>query len=151
MKTLSRPLLVFALVAAMVRTSCGDEVLLHSGPSVSTEVSSFASRDQVGEELHFLKQFFIASETVEKLPSLDLLHQAAPISAARAIELAAATVDLGDRKIFNVKRLELLVATATRRPVDYYIIEMLVNGSSEHRAVLMDGTVLKPRLTRVGK
>lgn len=151
MQTLPRPLFVFAFLVAMVRISFGGEVLLHSGPMVSTPVSSLASRDKDGEELNFLKQFFIGSEELEILPSSASENESAPISAIRAIELATQSVDMGGRRSFNVKRMELLVSATAPKSINYYLVEMQVNGSTEHRVVLMDGSVIKPRLKRVGK
>ncbi|MES2438158.1 MAG: hypothetical protein V4584_03790 [Verrucomicrobiota bacterium] len=148
MKIHSRPLLAGLLLACIVSNASGGEVLLHSGPEISTEVSSYGSRESAGPELRFLKQFFIASEVLDKLPSPDIANESAPVSAVRAIDLASRSVDLGERRSFNVTRLELLRTNtpALGKPVDYYLVEMRVNGSTEHRVVLMDGTVLKSRL-----
>lgn len=142
---------IASLILALASGALGAEVLLHDGPDVSTSIESFSKTGDVKEDLVFRKQFFISHSTLETLPGvIDQITDPA-ISATRAIETAKETVDLGQKKGFRVVRLEFLTTTTTPKPVDFYLIEMLVNGSAEHRIVLMDGSVLKPRLKQVGK
>lgn len=152
MKTINLHSHVLALSALMMLNSSGGEVLLHIGPLVSIPTSSFAYRDADSEDLTFEKQFHVSSEVLSKAPAAGLKNQSAPVSAARAIELASQSVYQGQTKSFNVRRLELLIsATVTSQQLDYYLIEMEVNGSTEHRIVLMDGSVIKPTLKKVEK
>lgn len=150
MKIAASHFIAFTLHLAFAGFSSGGEILLHSGPNVSTPVSSLASPETTSEELEFIKQFFIDSELLEKLPSRIDTTMPAPLSAIHAIELASKSDDLDKSRMFVVKRLEFLTS-ATQKTVDFYLIEMQVNGSSEHRIVLMDGTILKPRLKLMGK
>ncbi|RYD19532.1 MAG: hypothetical protein EOP88_18595 [Verrucomicrobiaceae bacterium] len=122
-----------------------EEVLFHEGPEISVGVESLAGNKESERELIFRKQFFIDSEALRKLPdTIDAVTNPA-IDATRAIDAAKATVDLEQRNVFRVVRLDLL-RSKTEIAVDFYLIEMVVNGSTEHRIVLMDGTVLSPRL-----
>ncbi|GAA5120000.1 hypothetical protein JIN84_21015 [Luteolibacter yonseiensis] len=147
MRTNSFLFLVSTLLAGL---SSAGEVLLHNGPTVSTPVSSMESPEKTSKELEFIKQFFIDTGLLEKLPPAIDTTASAPLGAIRAIELAGKSDDLDKSRAFVVKRLEFLT-TATAKRVDFYLVEMQVNGSTEHRIVLMDGTVLKPRLKNVGK
>lgn len=124
------------------------EVLIHSGPMVSMPISSLSSPERDSEELNFIKQFFIDSKQLAALPPPS---KPVPISAERAIELAKKTVDPGGSvRTFSVEKHELLTATVgDSKSIEYYLIEMRVNGSTEHRIVLMDGVVIKSRLKRV--
>lgn len=140
----------FTLFTYLAGFSSGGEVLLHSCPTISIPVSSLSSPERTSEELVFLKQFFISSEALEQLPHAIDTTTSAPLSAIRALELATASDGIDKSRSFVVKRLEL-IASATPKPVDFYLIEMLANGSTEHRIVLMDGSVLKPRLKNTGK
>lgn len=152
MKTIPLHSHVLALFALIVLSSPGEEVLLHTGPTVSTPISSSASLDNTTEELTFVKQFHIDSDALSKLPAAGLTNASAPVSAARAIELASRSVIVGEPRSFNVRRLELLVSSTTLpKRIDYYLIEMEMNGTAEHRIILMDGSVIKPRLKKAGK
>lgn len=133
--------------------TCGvraEEVMIHEGPEMSVGVQSLAGFKESDRELVFRKQFLVDSVRLSELSQSGVPYNKADLSAIKAIEAATATVDLGQRKDFKVTRLELLKSPAPQ-PVDFYLIEMLVNGSTEHRIVLMDGTVIKPRLKQVGK
>lgn len=147
MRTTSFLFLVSTLLSGL---SSGGEVLLHNGPTVSTPISSMESPETTSEELEFLKQFFIDTELLEKLPQAIDTTASAPLGAIRAIELAGKSGDLDKSRAFVVKRLEFLTSTTPKR-VDYYLVEMQVNGSTEHRIVMMDGTVLEPRLKSEGR
>lgn len=138
--------ILFTLLTSVLMA---EEVLLHQGPEISVGVESLAGNKESERELIFRKQFFIDSDALRKLPgTVDSITNPA-VEATAAIDAAKATVDLGQRKIFRVVRLDFL-RSETASPVDFYLIEMVVNGSSEHRIVLMDGTVLTPRLKRKG-
>jgi hypothetical protein len=141
---------LFLFSTLLTGLSLAGEVLFHTGPTVSTPVSSLESPEKTSEELEFIKQFFIDSGLLEKLPPAIDTTASAPLGAIRAIELAGQSGDLDKSRTFVVKRLEFLTSTTPKR-VDFYLVEMQVNGSTEHRIVLMDGTVLKPRLKNVGK
>jgi hypothetical protein len=126
-----------------------EDVLLHELPEIVMPIASLASAEKVGEELVFRKQFFIAGEVLEKLPAARMEIEDIPVGAAHAVEAAVRSLDFEGRG-FRVRRMELL-ASAGAKPVDFYLIEMLVNGSSEHRIVLMDGSVIRPRLRNIKK
>ncbi|RYD27258.1 MAG: hypothetical protein EOP87_21450 [Verrucomicrobiaceae bacterium] len=133
--------------------TCGvmaQDVMIHEGPEMSVGVESLAGSKESERELVFRKQFFVDRVHLSELARSGAPYKKLDLSAIKAIEVATATVDLGQRKDFKVVRLELLKST-TPQPVDFYLIEMLVNGSAEHRIVLMDGSVLKPRLKKIGK
>lgn len=148
MKTHLRGIATFlAILTCGVRA---EEVMIHQGPEMSVGVQSLAGSKESDRELVFRKQFFVDSSHLSELSQSGVPYKKPDLSAIKAIEVATATVDLGQRKDFKVTRLELL-KTTTSQPVDFYLIEMLVNGSTEHRIVLMDGTVIKPRLKQVGK
>ncbi|RYD42765.1 MAG: hypothetical protein EOP85_10845 [Verrucomicrobiaceae bacterium] len=136
--------IVFTLLTGALTA---EELLLHEGPEMSVGVDSLAGFEESAEELVFRKQFFIDSDVLRKLPgTVDTVTNPA-MDATGAIDAAKATVDLGQRNTFRVIRLDFL-RSKTVDTVDFYLIEMLVNGSTEHRIVLMDGSVIKPRLTR---
>jgi hypothetical protein len=150
MKIPALRLFVITLFIAISGACSAGEVLLHSCPSISIPVSSLSSPERTSKELVFLKQFFIGSEALEKLPHAIDITGSAPLGAVRALELATASDGIDKSRSFVVKRLEFLTS-ATPKPVDFYLIEMLANGSTEHRVVLMDGSIIKPRLKNVGK
>ncbi len=138
------PILVAIFISTFPAASAA-EILLHDGPDVSIALQSPSKAANVEDGLAFKKQFYVDPETLRKQPpTIDTLSNPAT-NASTAINAAKATVDLGQKETFRVVRLELLRST-TEKPVDFYLIEMLVNGSTEHRIVLMNGTVIKPRL-----
>ena len=143
---------IFLLLGLSNLRGLCEDVLLHRGPTVSTSISSSPTLDRNAEELVFVKEFHVDSSLLAKLPSTHLPPAAVPVSAERAIELAKKTVELGDSpRGFTVEKLELLTTKAgDSKTVEYYLIEMLVNGSSETRVVLMDGSVIRPQLKRAG-
>lgn len=145
MKTLI--LRITFVLATLSHAVTGQEVLFHEGPKVSTSVEVFAPSGTNSEELVFQKQFFIDRLVLARLSQSGAPLKVHSISAVDALRAAEGSVDLGQQKRFRVIRLEQLKSN-TPSPIDFYLIEMLVNGSTEHRIVLMDGTVLKPRLKK---
>jgi hypothetical protein len=149
MKTLLRGIIT-VLAILTCRVMAEDEVLIHDGPDVTTPIESLPKAGVIKEVMVFRKQFFLDRVHLSKFMQSGSPYKKHGLSAIKAIEAASATVDLGQRKNFKVVRLELLKSSVPQ-PVDYYLIEMLVNGSDEHRVVMMDGTVINPRLKRVTK
>ena len=131
------------------------EILIHSGPTVSTpdaELYSPEMDQSKTKELLFQYEFLIDYDKLKKLPDANSDRTNIAISAIRAIQLASSSVEVGDNGSLNVIRLELLTRSDKLiKPNDYYLITFILNGSEVHRVVLMDGSVLKPTLRRLDK
>ena len=131
------------------------EMLLHSGPTVSSPEASLYSTlpdaEKQGEELTFIYEFFMEWKTLATIP--ENRFGAEPFPAIKAIELASKSAEVVERDTpFPVKKLELLFCDASSKRIPYYLITLQTDDSAEtHRLVLMDGTVVKPRLRRIVK
>lgn len=154
MKSICRAI---GLIAAFALGHAGaGEILLHSGPTVSTpDLKLYSSLSPSGEgdqDLQFIYEFFLDEATLAKA-SREFDDSKTTLEAVKAIELASGSVEGGDpKKPFPVRKLELLVFEPGRRGVSYYLVSLLTNGTAEtHRIVLMNGTVVKPKLRRLGK
>ena len=135
----------------------GEEVLIHEGPSVSVPGLKVAGPAGRGEppEIVFIKQFFTDKKTAQRNQTQFDANKVRKISAARACELVMDSMkaDYGHNNPSIVK-FELLPSPDPEkfpRPIEYYLITIDVTGSEEHRVVLLDGTVLEPRLKPAGK
>ena len=95
------------------------------------------------------------ADLLKKQPSLSL-GQDPPLTAEKAIILAKDSIEkLGPRHEKFVTRLELhsqggLDPSDPRSRISFYLVEIVSNGNEIHRIVLMDGTVLKSSLRRLG-
>jgi len=145
---------VLACLALAFPCSAGaDEVLLHAGPTVAVPdalmLDPTRKADPKGDDLQFIYEFFIGMELLARLPHASNMP---PVSAAKAIELATASVEpKPEAGGLPVRQLELLEGIQAGKRVGYYLITLKVDQNAEtHRVVLMDGTVLKPKLRRLG-
>lgn len=149
----------FALAAITTILAFGHatakEVMIHSGPKVDTPEASLYSplpdSEKHGKDLTFIYEFFVEWETLAKIPQERF--EAEPFPASKAIELASKSAEVAEREaLFPVKKLELMFLEASSKRIPYYLVTLLTDGSAEtHRVVLMDGTVVKPRLRRIAK
>ena len=99
----------------------------------------------------FQREFFIARDVFASLPRASAEHENASLSAIEAIKLAEKNVDPA-RGLRSLKVTEVKLLTGPRpekRPVDYYLVSMLANGSEEHRIVLMNGDVISSKLREI--
>ncbi|MCU0795216.1 MAG: hypothetical protein MUF31_04690 [Akkermansiaceae bacterium] len=132
----------------------GEEILFHAGPPVetpaATQYTPFQERDSP-KLIKFQREFFIDREVLASLPMASADHENTALSAIKAIQLAEKDVDPdGVLRSLKVKEVKLLKASMIEnRPVDYYMISMLSNGSEEHRIVLMNGDVISSRLREI--
>lgn len=88
------------------------------------------------------------SEILAKMP--DDLYNPVPLSTTKAIELASKSAEVEERKDpFPVRKLELLTFEVGPKQIRYYLVTLMTDRSAEtHRVILMDGTVVKPRLRK---
>jgi hypothetical protein len=116
------------------------------------------AEDGAKEGIPFVREFFIGREQWENQRKVHAdLHEKPPLTAAKAMELAEASLDPsqsdGDDNVHVIK-LELHHRSVDdpRVPtlsISYYVVDFNVDGSEVQRLVLMDGTVVKSELTRV--
>ena len=133
-----------------------EELLIHNGPTVSTPDASLhsnipnAGRDV--KDLTFNYEFFVGTDKITKLLEVEF-RSPDPLPACKAIELASKSVELAERKTpFPVKKLEMLSYSSGSKQLRYYLITLATDESAEvHRVVLMDGTVVKPRMRNITK
>ena len=144
---------IVAIAAAMIFVHAGaKEILIHSGPTVSTpDLEPYTPHPSPGgseKELKFIYEFPVDSEILAKMPN-DHTNPV-PLSATKAIELASKSAEVEERKDpFPVRKLELLTFDVGPQPIRYYLVTLMTDRSAEtHRVVLMDGTVVKPKLRR---
>jgi hypothetical protein len=151
------PLKVAAVIAVMigaVSSARGGEFLFHTGPPVSTPASSpvtpFPTKGSP-KLINFQREFSIGRDVFASLPVAAAGSENLPISASEAINLAQKNVALvGSPRSFRVIEVKLLQGPLTEKHiVDYYLISMLINGSEEHRIVLMNGNVVSPKLREI--
>lgn len=142
------PLISCLIFAGVPSVRC-EELLLHEGPVFSTPGLRLKldSGEIPGEELKFRRMFYVDSKGLPRQVDPSSENGEPTVSAERAIHLVAKQDNLMKKAV--VTRLELL---ALHLPgfgkIDYYLIEYLDNGSTEHRIILMDERVLKPRLEK---
>lgn len=142
---------VIAAAMSFVHASA-KEILIHSGPTVSTpDLELYTPHPSPGrpeKELKFIYEFPVDSEILEKIPGDH--YNPVPLSATKAIELASKSAEVEKRKDpFPVRRLELLTFDLGPKQIRYYLVTLMTDNSAEtHRVVLMDGTVVKPKLRK---
>ena len=153
---MKRSFALAAITTVVALCSAGaKEVLIHSGPTVSSPEASLYSplpdAEKHGKDLTFIYEFFVEWEILGKVPQERF--GAEPLPASKAIELASKSAEVAERETpFPVKKLELLFLDASSKRIPYYLITLLTDGSAEtHRVVLMDGSIVKPRLRRIVK
>ncbi|MGB6221041.1 hypothetical protein [Haloferula sp.] len=130
----------------------GEEILIHQGPEFTTPALGVLHPEgsTPGETITYTKEFFVDSKVVPTLGRLDPENPAARVSAVRAIELATRLRDLPNET--SVTRLELLSFRDEQgADFDYYLIEFRVDGSTEHRVVLMNELVISPQFRKLHK
>lgn len=132
----------------------GEEILLHTGPPVSTPASAPVTpypESRSPKMIQFQREFFIDRERLASLPGPTSESEQVPVSATEAIRLAKSSVD-PERALrsFTVTEVRLLKGPqAAKRQVEYYLLSMLANGSEVHRIVLMNGQLLSSKLREV--
>lgn len=150
MKSLVSALACLALMFS--NSAPAEEVLLHAGPTVAVPdavmLDPTLKADPKGEDLQFIYEFFISIELLTRLPHASVVP---PLSAVKAIELATASVDpKPESNDLPVQKLELMEDNKAGKRISYYLITLKVDQNAEtHRVVLMDGTILKPKLRRI--
>ena len=150
------PYWLFMVVSATIGASSlrGEELLIHTGPLVSTPASSPVSPfPEKGSPklIKFQREFFIDRDVFAKLPRASAEYENVSLSAIEAINLAHKNVDpAGGLRTFKVTEVKLMKGPMTEgSPVDYYLVSMLANGSEEHRIIFMNGDVISSRLRRI--
>jgi hypothetical protein len=137
-----------------VSSVCGEELLFHMGPPVSTPAASpvtpFPEKGS-SKLIKFQREFSIARDVFASLPLASAEFENVPLSAVEAINLAHKNVvPAGNPRSFRVTEVKLLQGPLTETHlVDYYLISMLVNGSEEHRIVFMNGNVIYSKLREI--
>ncbi|WP_411825468.1 hypothetical protein [Luteolibacter sp. AS25] len=134
-----------------------EELLLYSGLPVSIPDSAplppFAQNRPSKElkQLKFERQFFIRRDTFMSLPEPTSEYGEVAVTAIEAIGIAMKDVNPDDTlQSFIVTAVQLLRCPAKdRRQIEYYLVSMLANGSEEHRIVLMNRSILAPKLKRL--
>jgi hypothetical protein len=144
-KTLLRTGIAALLSLAAMAEEKPAEILIHEGPVFTSPGLG------PEEEITYIKEFPVPAAKLEKHPQPLDGKSRRQLSAAKAIELAEASVETGDGPVEKkVVRLELLHHGPNKeRGIPYYLIELNVQGSEIHRVILMDGTVVKSRLRRM--
>ncbi len=130
------------------------EILIHEGPTVSIPGLKILGPDGKGNaeppELTYIKRFYGDEKLLVREDPAPSRVATASLPATEAITLALATIKPNHGDYVFVTKLELLGLEPSEptRP-GYYLITISVTGSEEHRLVMMDGTVLTPRLKRL--
>lgn len=148
---------LFRIVACVTLTSTAsawaERILFHSGPIVfSPDAILLDPIDKEREEksLQFIYEFFIEAKTLRQL---FIQHGGdPPIPPGKAIELTVRSVDDQPGNDANPPKVSELkeYQAADGFVIRYYLVTVHVHQSAEtHRVVLMDGTILKPKLRRV--
>ena len=132
----------------------GQEVILHTGPPVSTPSSTPVT--PVPERgspklINFQREFFIDRDQLASLPKPSSEFGTVPVSAVEAIKLATKDIDpRGELRTLIVTDVRLLKGPAdVVQQIEYYLISTLGNGSEVHRIVLMNRLVLSPKLRQI--
>jgi hypothetical protein len=127
-----------------------EEIEIHRGEEFT---SPGAGHNEV---LHYVRVITVSWSLWDKQPRADPRAKP-PLPVTKALELAEASLDPSDTAgsdNLHVTRLELLTQPSRnpdkpRGDVAFYVVNFHVNDNDILRAVLMDGTVLKPQLTRI--
>lgn len=147
-------LLLAALAVSFAPFAVAEEVLVHEGPRVSTPGLSYLGPDGrekgASSEITYVKQFYTDEKNLAG--NIDPRTKAPrPVTAARAIELALASME-DDYEEGNpiVTKLEAFPElTSGVEFIHYFLITINVKGSEVHRVVLVNETVLGSRLKRL--
>ncbi|WP_193210931.1 hypothetical protein [Luteolibacter marinus] len=148
-----------AWVAGILAAFAGDEVILHTGPEFTTP--GLESLNGLGKDpdITFVREFAVDLGKLGKFNKLDESGRPGTLSAEEAIAAARADVagEYGN-KVAEVVRIEVLnnEPSGTRPPElrkapAFHLIELSVDGTTAHRIVLADGTVVRSRLRRITK
>ncbi len=156
MNTTAFPLCVVIIGLVLPALSLrGEEILLHTGPPVSTPastpVSPFPNRGE-SKQIEFQREFFVDRELLASLPGpTSSGFGTVPVSAAEAIQLATKDIDpQGGLRTLIVTELRLLKGPASgNKQVEYYLVSTLANGSEVHRIVLMNRKVISSKLREI--
>jgi hypothetical protein len=148
---LKRMALSIVLAAALpVVATAEEEIEIHRGEEFTSPGAGYK------EVLHYVRVITVNWNLWDKQPRANPRAKP-PLSVGKALELAEASLDPSDTAgsdNLHVTKLELL-HQPSRDPdkpestVAFYVVNFHVNDSDVPRAVLMDGTVLKPQLTRI--
>jgi hypothetical protein len=135
----------------------GEEILLHTGPPVSTPastpVSPFPERGEP-KLIEFQREFFVDRDLLASLPRpTSSGFGTVPVSAVEAIQLATKDIDpQGGLRTLIVTEVHLLKGPANgNKQVEYYLVSTLANGSEAHRIVLMNRQVISSKLREIKK
>lgn len=144
-----KPSIAAALMPSFVAISpsSAEDILIHRGPEVFTPklklLSPFQSQPGDGEKMRLIKEFFVSPE---HFAELDAGLPALTRDEAIAVMTDSIRAEGLGREIEVTKVEKLQADPDGRAAVEYQLITIQVDGSEEHRVVLADGTVLKPRL-----
>ncbi|MEK7951962.1 hypothetical protein [Luteolibacter soli] len=143
-------LAILFLALPRVAIAGEDEVEIYR----SEEFTSPGADDN--EVLHFVRVFTVNWGLWKQQPRA-IPRAKPPLSAVKVLELAEASLDSSDisgSDNLHVTKLELRNQPSRDQahpdiPVAFYVVTFHVNDNDILRAVLMDGTVLKPQLTKI--
>lgn len=129
-------------------------MILHTGPPVSTPASTPVTpfpEHGSPKLINFQREFFIDRDRLASLPQSSSEFGTVAISAVEAIKLATKNADPhGGLRTLIVTEVRLLKGPVNvARPIEYYLVSMLANGSEEHRIVLMNGDVISSKLRKI--
>ncbi len=130
------------------------EILIHEGPTISEPGLKYfgpeGERKTEPPAVTYIKQFYTDAKNTE-FDNIDPVSKLPlRISATRAIELALASLENDyDKGVPIVTKLETFPESNRIEVIRYFLITIDVKGSEEHRVVLMNETVLEPRLKRL--
>jgi hypothetical protein len=132
-------ILTFTLALSL---AAEEELLVINAPSVTVPLEG------TGRVLKYDRQFSVSRRIAEQVYENIAYGRKRPIDAVKAIEAAKASVFVGDSEVpLQVTKLELLkVEIGPHEKLEYFMITVRVTGTEEHRVVLLDGTILKPKI-----
>ncbi|HEY1122552.1 MAG TPA: hypothetical protein VGE67_13160 [Haloferula sp.] len=137
-----------AFLLPVVASAGGEEIEIYRGEEFTSPGADLE------EELHFVRVFTATPDILEKQPKTQVLSKP-DLSAAKAMEIAEASLELsGTSHSAYLTKLELHQVTSTDPyhptiTLLFYVADFKVDGSDVQRVILMDGTVVKPQLTRL--
>ena len=134
--------------------SSAEDILLYSGPPFSIPDSTPVTpvpEPHPAKELRFQREFVIDKDVLESLPRPVSAHEKVAVTAIEAIEISQKDVDPKHAlQTLTVTGVQLLQSPdAIKHRIEYYLVSMLANGSEEHRIVLMNRSILAPKLKRL--
>jgi hypothetical protein len=142
--------IVTTMLALSLPATAGpdEEVVIHRGKEFNSPGLGLK------EEIRFVREFAVNRETRNEQPEFHPPFKP-PLSSAKATELAQATLDASASDGYGevrARKLELLHHPTGKdggSAILFYVVDFIVDGSEVQRLVLMDGTVVKPRLTKL--